>query len=312
MKEFGSLKKLRPRDIWPNEAQDFTPWLASNLNFLGDVLGMDLELTKKEADVGAFSLDLLAQDIGTSRTVIIENQLTPTDHDHLGKLLTYASGYDASVVVWISEVLRDEHRQALEWLNQKTEGSTEFFGLTVEVLQIDESRPVPVFQPVVYPNDWQKGRPNSQPTDKMRKYRDFFQVLIDELRDQHRFTNAKKGQYQSWYSFTSGFPGLTYGVSFAQGQRVRVELYIDTGDKETNKSIFDSMLDEQDAIERDLACSLEWERLDAKRASRIAVYREGSIDMEDDLLKEIRNWAVKYLLVFKDVFGARLGKHLDR
>lgn len=312
MSKFGELKRLNLRTVWLNEARDFTPWLASNIQRLGEALGMELELTQREASVGNFSLDLLAKDLGTGKTVIIENQFEATDHDHLGKLLTYAAGFDASVVLWIAESIRDEHRQALEWLNQRTDSETQFFGVVVEILQIDDSKPAYNFKLVVFPNEWQKTKrqqPEKVLSSKAETYRDYFQLLIDELREKHRFTGARVGQPQSWYSFSSGFSGITYGAGFALGNRVRAELYIDCGDGDKNKELFDWLAQEKEKIEGEFGEPFEWGRLDDKRASRIAVYRQGSIDDNEQALEEIRAWTVERLLKLKKVFSGRLKKY---
>lgn len=302
--KFGKITKINLREIWSKEASVFTPWLADHINVLGDALGMDLELRMKEAAVGEFSLDLLAKDLSTGRTVVIENQLTTTDHDHMGKLLTYAAGYDAKIVVWLSESIRDEHRQTLEWLNQRTDEETQFFGVVVEVFRIDESLPAYNFIPVVFPNEWQKTkkRQSTKVSTRGEAYRNYFQSLIDELREKHRFTNARVGQPQNWYSFSSGISNLTIGAVFALGQKTRVELYIDVLDGPKNKVIFDWLHENRDQIHQKFGQELEWERIDDKRASRIAIYRDGSIDVSEAELVEIKKWHVDNLLKFKKVF----------
>lgn len=313
MSNFGELKKVPLRDIWSHEAQDFTPWLASNIEALGDALGLELELTEREASVGGFSLDLLAKDLGSSRTVIIENQLTQTDHDHLGKLLTYAAGFNASTVIWVSEVVRDEHRQALEWLNQRTDTETQFFAVVVEVLKIDDSKPAFNFKPVVFPNEWQKSKKQKTSTNsssKGEKYRAYYQALIDELRENHKFTGARIGQPQNWYSFSSGIQGVLYSAVFAQGGKARAEIYIDQGDQEKNKMLFDALKEREDEITANYGSVLEWERLDDKRASRIAIYREGMIESSDSELEEIRKWHIDNLLKIKKVFTPQVQRTL--
>lgn len=311
MAVFGKLEKVNLREIWANEATQFTPWLADNIDALGEGLGIELELQEREASVGDFSLDLRAIDLGTGKTVIIENQLTNTDHDHLGKLLTYAAGFDASYVIWVSENFREEHRQALDWLNQRTDSDTQFFGIVIEVLKIDDSNPAYNFKPVVFPNEWQKSRRVTTKKVSVRSeaYRDFFQTLIDNLRENHNFTRARIGQPQSWYAFSSGIRGVVYDASFALGSRSRAGLYIDLGDSEKNKSLFDWLKNKQESIEIELGEPIEWERLDDKRASRITFYRSGSIDNGKNELKEIQSWMIERLLKIKEVFVPLVNEH---
>lgn len=311
--KLGKLQRLTPRSVWKNEARDFTPWLSENLEALSEVIGLQLEMTSTETRVGDFSADLLAKDLGTGDPVVIENQFGPTDHDHLGKVLTYASGIDAAAVVWIAESFREEHRQALEWLNQRTGEDTLFFGVMIELLQIDESLPAANLKPVVFPNEWQKMKRSRGETQSPRAeaQREYFQRLIDELREKHRFTNAKVGQPQSWYIFSSGVSGIGYGTSFAMNNRIRVELYVDPGSGEENEALFDWLLERKDLIEGQIGAELEWERLEHRRASKIAIYRPGSIDMPKPELEEVRRWAITYLLKFRATFGPLLQEYYN-
>ena len=308
MIDLGNLESVDPRTIWAHEAHDFTPWLANNLDRLGDALGIELELVEREANVGDFSLDLLATDLNRNATAIIENQLATTDHDHLGKLITYASGHDASVVIWLSTQIREEHRQAIDWLNQRTDEKTDFYAVVINVIKIGESKPALQFKVAASPNAWQKSTKTKTKvgtSEKSEQYLTYFQSLIDELRDVHKFTGAKKAQAQNWYSFSSGNKTFRYGHSFAARNRVRTEIYIDNGNAEDNKSYFDSLVEQRESIESEFGNALEWERLDDKRACRIAIYRDGSIDASSEEVQEIKDWAVQHLLKLRDVFGHR-------
>ena len=316
--DLAKIERVELREAWPNEAQNFTPWLAENIAELGEALGMDLELQQVEAPVGGYSLDILATDLNSNRPVIIENQLEATDHTHLGQLLTYAAGFDAGVIVWVTREFRDEHRQALDWLNQRTGEDTQFFGVAVELWRIAGSPPAPNFRLAAAPNEWRKrslAATNSPPktrSERGEKYREFFQPLIDELREKHKFTSAKVAQPQSWYSFSGGYgQRLSYGACFTGQKQARVELYIDNGSAEWNLNLFERLEERITEIESNLGHKLDWQRLEDKRACRIALDRPGWIYDPDETLTVIRDWMVANLLEFKKVFNPMLVELID-
>ena len=308
--DLGRLEHVEPRALWESEPSDFTPWLGANLGLLGEALGLDLEFSQTEAEVGSFSADIEARDTGRDRKVIIENQLEATDHRHLGQLLTYAAGLDAAVIVWISPEIREEHRQALDWLNRQTGEKIEFFGVALEVVRINDSKPAVVFRLAASPNAWSKtisAAQSSQASSRERAYQDFFQLVMDELREKHQFTNARRAQPQSWYSFRSGIVSdITYNAAFASGNRLRAELYIDIGDAAKNKAIYDALMTRKSEIEG-LTGGLVWERLDRRRACRISLVRSNTT-IEDAVNHgdEMRTWLVQALLKVRAAFGPRL------
>lgn len=307
--ELGKLEHVDPRKLWSSEPGEFTPWLAKNMSLLGEALGLDLELREREMPVGDFACDIQAYDTGRDRPVIIENQLELTDHRHLGQLLTYAAGLDAAVIVWISPEIREEHREALDWLNRHTDERIEFFGISLEAVSIDNSKPAVQFRLVAFPNAWSKRVTVSPPevSEKRLRYRDFFQGVIDELRDKHAFTNARVAQPQNWYAFGSGTSGITYNGVFGTGERLRAELYIDVGDAMRNKAFFDFLIAKRDEIEQKVG-KLDWERLDQRRACRISLVRlQTSIDTAGSQADQMRAWLVQGLLKMKSVFGPLLG-----
>ena len=315
MPNFSELKRIPLREKWNHEASDFTPWLAENIQALGDALGMDLAVIDREAPVGNFYLDLLARDLGSSKTVVIENQYNQTNHEHLGKLLTYAGGSDASTAIWISEEIQDEHRQALEWLNQRTDTETQFFAVVVEVLQIDDSNPALNFKLVVSPNEWQKSQKQktlTSPSVKGEKYKSYFQELVKKMRQNPNFpNNIPDTKPNSWYGIRPGFSGIYYGVAFGLKNKVRTEIYIDQGDYEKNKNLFDAIAKRKAEITSNFGSQLEWERNDDQQLSRIAVYRDGDIEKSSDSeLEEIRGWHIENLLKFKKVFTPEIEQAL--
>ena len=309
--DFGSVVPLRLNEVWRREASDFTPWISDHIGEIGNLLGYEFESVQQEAAVGDFSLDILGKDLGSNRLVAIENQYGKSDHDHLGKLLTYCSGYDAKIVIIISEEFRDEHKKALEWLNENTKNDVEFYGLSVTVFKIDDSKPAYRFNIVVEPNSWQKDgtvKPIIRSTDRAERYQQYYQTVLDELREK-KFSNAKKAQPQNWYTFASGFSGFGVSLSFSRHGTARVELYIDSGDKEKNKEVFDDLLQSRTEVQTELSPNLLWERLDEKQASRIALEIPASIDDSDEELEKVRAWMVEWITKFKSKFAKYLKKY---
>lgn len=180
-KSLGLLEPVDLRKVWPNEESDFTPWLADqeNLAILADALGMPLEFVSHEEAVGPYSADILCRDPNEGTPVLVENQLESTNHDHLGKLLTYAAHLDARVLVWIAKSFTDEHRAALDWLNEVSKTGTRFFGLEIELWQIGDSMPAPKFNVVARPNDWTKSQDTGTLTDTQRTRLSFWKGFAE-------------------------------------------------------------------------------------------------------------------------------------
>jgi hypothetical protein len=155
MSKVGKIINVEVRDAWNNEANDFTPWLSNNLDALGEVIGVELESQGIEVSVGPFSADILAKDMH-GRTVLIENQLHSTDHKHLGQILTYLSGLEAEVVIWIAADFREPHLSAVKWLNENTSDEFSFFAIQLRVVRIENSIPAPIFDVLERPNEWDR------------------------------------------------------------------------------------------------------------------------------------------------------------
>lgn len=302
----GRLERLDPRTVWPHEALDFTRWLLTNIEVLGEALGLDLEV-EAEVGVGPFAVDLSGKDLGSGRPIIVENQLAPTDHIHLGQLLTYAAGLQTSIVVWISPQFRDEHRQALDWLNQHTDEGLDFFGIELELVRIGTSTPAPHLKLVAQPNEWAKGTKAAAasaaaPSDRTMAYKAFFEKALGRFKAlRPGVTTASRVSPQNWFTFSAGRSGLGFNWSFVSGRRLRCELYIDASTREEAKALYDALRARAEEIEAAIGEPISWERLDDRRASRLGVYRPLPDDREAHDSDELVRWAAETMAKMTDV-----------
>ncbi len=276
--DLGRLEPVEVRSVWGHEARDFTPWLLDHADHLAEVLGIDLELETAEHPVGGFSLDLVGRDLTQDAVLIVENQLEGTDHNHLGQILTYAAGTDASTIVWIATAFREEHRQALDWLNEQTGEQLRFFGIELRVVRIGSSPPAPLLRLVAEPNDWQKqvrsATRSAKGGSKAALYEVFWATYLERMNAEHPdWSRARKPTSSNWLSMSAPLRGAFLSSSFAQGKRLRHEIYIDTGDRTQNDEIFARLLQQKDKFEAAYGRPLEWEALPNARACRIAEYR---------------------------------------
>lgn len=310
----GRLEKVDLRDVWTSEASDFTPWLAreENLSVLADTLGLELELEAEEKAVGPFRADILCRDTGSNAWVLIENQLERTDHNHLGQLLTYASGLQAVTIIWIASRFTEEHRSTLDWLNRITDTGFHFFGLEVELWKIGESSPAPKFNIVSKPNDWSRSVAQatramdetdlSETRIKQLEYWTAFHSVLDEIAGP--VDGNRKPQPQSWMPYYIGKGGFHLSaVTIRPKRTIRSELYI-KGSRA--KAHFHLLREQREAIEQELGYPLKWEELSARQDSRIATYL-GDVDPGDEQdWSRQHEWLATHLNDFHRVFANRV------
>lgn len=293
------------RSIWPHEAHHFTAWLLSNADVLGEVLGMELELTAAEHRVGGFALDLIGHDPTTGATVIVENQLEQTDHSHLGQLLTYAGGTDPSTIIWCAPSFREEHRAALDWLNEHTDEDTRFFGVEISAIRIDDSRPAPLFRLVAQPNDWTKqvhaGKAAVAVSGKAAAYTQFWSELLERIRTKHpSWTTATAGSKLSWTTIRYGTTGIWYGLLFtANGPAV--ELYFGSSSAQVNAHEYEKFIAHRKVLDDAMMMPVHYEPLPDKKASRARVYRpEGGDVLDVDDHEAFYDWFISTLEPFRN------------
>jgi hypothetical protein len=300
------LERLEPRILWGDETPDLTPWLLENLDVIGETLGLDIRPVQREARINDLALNVLGED-QNGRPVIIENRLEPTDHAHLGQLLVYSSAVEAAVVVWVAPRFHDEHLRALDWLNQRTDPSVDFFAIELSLVRIGTSAPAPVFDLVLAPRDWHRAltREAGSSVELAHTHHRFFSRMFEEIVRRRPGYRVPKFGYDNWVGFFSGPFGF-YDVSFTDSGGVRAGILLDTQDQSSTKELFDDLIAERMAIETAIGKMLIWERMDEHRASRLYAYRDvGDLNKPDDF-EAAAEWAAEMITTTMDVLDTRL------
>ena len=302
MAKLGKIERIDDlRTIWPHEANDFSKWLSQeeNLALLSNTVGIDIVLEERESAVGGFSVDIFASEEGTGRKIIIENQLEETNHDHLGKIITYASGKEAQVIIWIVKRARDEHKKAVEWLNQHTDENIVFFLLEIELWKIDDSLPAPKFNIVERPNDWVRALKTTEGLSDTKKLQfDFWQAFTEYASEQTDFKKAfsiRKSLPQHWYNIGVGNSSYHLVLTVnTQKKCIGTEIYI-----HDDKEIFEKFQSRKSEIEAELDMKLEWRA--AAKDCRILAVQNGDIKQGADAWTAYFAWFCKMSLALREI-----------
>ena len=302
--KLGKLQEVDIRTVWKHEQYDFSKWLASeeNIQELGDTLNLSLADVETEKFVGNYRCDIICKDEITGKMVLIENQLEPTNHDHLGKIITYASGLDAAVVVWIVSSARDEHASAIEWLNKHTDDEISFFLLEVHAYKIGDSDPAPQFKIIEQPNDFVKTvkavAKNTDLNESQKSRLEFWTQFNEVIDAKGKPFNKRKATTDHWYNVAIGSSDANISIDLVNKEhKIRVSLWIND-----NKEIFDALLQRKNDIEGALGFELEWNRLDGKKASNIATYIKGLDFKKQENYPQLMEKIIEAVLKMRKVF----------
>ena len=298
------MEEVDIRDVWSHEQYDFSKWLSAeeNINELGDTLNLSLTDIETEKYVGSYRCDILCKDELTGKNVLIENQLEDTNHDHLGKIITYASGLDANVIIWIVARARQEHSSAIEWLNKHTDDDTAFFLLEIHAYKIGDSKPAPMFKVIEQPNDFEKNvkaivKKGSMSESQTRRL-EFWTIFNEVVIQKGKPFNTHKPSTDHWYTVAVGSSKCYISIDLVnKGHYIRVGLWIPD-----DKELFDSLYDNRENIEKSLSFSLDWDRLDNKKASVICKHIKGLNFKKQENYPDLMNQIIDDVVALKSSF----------
>ena len=303
------LNKVELRKEWKNEASDFTNWLAKekNLQLLSDEIGIDISFIQTEANVGKFNVDIFAEEESTGRKIVIENQLEMTDHDHLGKIITYASGLDAEIIIWIVKDVHDEHKQAVDWLNEHTDDEINIFAIRMELWQIGDSPYAPKFHIISKPNNWFKAIKKARAQTDLSSHRllqlDFWTQFNKFFELNKTLFNIRIAKPRPWYDFSIGSSKahLCLGIQI-HSKCIRCELYISD-----SKLLFDKLYNDKKDIETEFGNALEWMELEERKASGVRTTLKIDVGNNNNW-EECFKWLFNSSHKFKEIFSDRIKK----
>lgn len=265
----GKIERVPLREVWKHEAYDFTQWLQDNIDVLSNVTDINLSNPEREQHAGSFSVDIVAED-DNGNPVIIENQLEKSDHDHLGKIITYLVSIGARTAIWIVSNPRTEHINAINWLNESS--TANFYLLKVEAIKIGDSPPAPLLTVIVGPSVESKeaGKTKKELAERYLIREKFWTQLLELSKQKTKLHSNISTTQHNWVGTSAGVRGIGYNYSIRKDS-TQVEIYIDRGEgcDELNKDIFKQLFQKKEEIENTFGDSLEWQSLEGKRACRI-------------------------------------------
>ena len=295
---------LNQRDLWPNEARDFTPWLADNLDMLGDALALDLEIVDLEYPVGPYAADILAREVAVDeaaddRLVVIENQLTGSNHDHLGKALTYAGNLKAKIIVWVAPKFTDEHLQAINWLNDINGEGFGFFAVKLELWKIDDSPPAVRFNVLARPLARKPQETQGINDDGLRQLR--FWKAVSTVLAGSKGLKTRKPRPRHYLDVSLGRTAICLSNLIYKSGQMSVRLYLGGHDKE---ALYQALLRGKGDYERALVQGLEWIAPGGELKDKgLVVLSNSDLNWTDEgQFEDCVAWMAEYIVRFKEVF----------
>ena len=299
--EFGKVEFVHPRDIWAHEADNFTPWLADNLHYVSDAIGIPLELLGTEVSVGRFSADILACDPDGNRA-LIENQLERSDHTHLGQILTYLAGLGARTVVWVALDFEEAHLSAIRWLNENTDDDFSFFAVCVWAVKIGDSQPALQFEALERPNGSDReisavaqpnrdfAQPNRDLSPRGKFSRDFWTHHVDR----HPNDSIPPG----FAGYNPGFPvpGTDFSIKWFHEGRKQVGMVVAGPGGRYPQSLFGALSPYLPALAKELG-------VNPNQMSRIA-HVQLDIDISNpDNWREAADWLHEKFEIYRRILS---------